>query len=79
MDFEDIIKKNEVKSKKKLEKLQRQQEMMNAYASMKTRSIQNRADIGNNKTYSANDDSSSSTSTSCSGVWIPGPPRWVRN
>lgn len=56
MDFEEIIKQNEGKSKKKLEKLQKQQEMMNAYASMKTKSIQSRADIGNNKTGSSGDD-----------------------
>lgn len=56
MDFEEIIKQNEGKSKKKLEKLQKQQEMMNAYASMKTKSIQSRADIGNNKTGGYGDD-----------------------
>lgn len=45
MDFEDIIKKNEVKSAKKIEKMKKQQEMINAYASMNTKNIQNKANI----------------------------------
>ncbi len=43
MDFEDIIRKNSAKSAKKMEKLKKRQEMMNTYASMNTKSIQNRA------------------------------------
>ncbi len=72
MDFEDIIKQNAEKSKKKLEKLQKQQEMMNAYASMKTRSIQNKADIGNNKVYTSNSDTDSSAATNTNRTYKPG-------
>lgn len=72
MDFEDIIKQNESKSKKKLEKLQKQQEMMNAYASMKTKSIQNKADIGNNRVYTSNNDNDSSATTNTTKTYKPG-------
>jgi YidC/Oxa1 family membrane protein insertase len=43
MDFDAIIKKNSVKSAKKLEKMKETQEKMNAYASMNTRNIQSKA------------------------------------
>lgn len=45
MDFDEIIKKNSVKSAKKLEKMKKNQERMAAYANMNTRSIQNRANV----------------------------------
>lgn len=45
MDFDEIIKKNEVKSAKKLEKMQKQQELINAYANMNTKKIQSRANM----------------------------------
>lgn len=45
MDFEEIIKKNSVKSAKKLEKMKENQERLNAYANMNTRKIQNRANV----------------------------------
>lgn len=45
MDFEEIIKKNAVKSAKKMEKMKKQQEMINAYANMNTKSIQKRANV----------------------------------
>lgn len=45
MDFEEVIKKNSAKSVKKMEKLQKNQERMNAYANMNTRNIQNRSSI----------------------------------
>lgn len=48
MDFDDIIKKNSVKSAKKLEKMKAAQEKMNAYANMSTRNIQSKANSGNN-------------------------------
>lgn len=41
MDFDEIIKKNAVKSEKKLEKMKEQQERLNAYAGMNTRNIPN--------------------------------------
>lgn len=43
MDFEEIIKKNSVKSAKKMEKIKKQQEMMKEYSSMNTRNIQSKA------------------------------------
>ena len=46
MDFDEIISRNSAKSAKKLEKMKEAQERMNAYASMSTRSIQSRANIG---------------------------------
>lgn len=45
LDFDEIIKKNSVKSAKKLEKMQEAQKKMNAYANMNTRSMQNRANV----------------------------------
>lgn len=45
MDFDEIIKKNSVKSAKKLEKMKQNQERMAAYASMSTRSMQNKANV----------------------------------
>jgi len=48
MDFEEIIKKNSVKSAKKIEKMKKTQERMSAYASMNTRSIQSKANINSN-------------------------------
>lgn len=45
MNFDEIIKKNSVKSAKKLEKMKATQEKMNAYANMNTRSMQNKANI----------------------------------
>ena len=48
MDFDEIIKKNADKSAKKLEKLKENQERINAYASMNTRSIQSKATISSN-------------------------------
>lgn len=58
MNFEDIIKQNAEKSKKKMEKLEKQQEMLNAYANMKTKSIQSKADIGSNNVSNSKDNSS---------------------
>ncbi|MCM1326999.1 MAG: YidC/Oxa1 family membrane protein insertase [Bacteroidales bacterium] len=50
MDFEEIIKKNKEKSAKKAQKYKEQQEKLNAYANMNTKSIKNRANMstGNN-------------------------------
>lgn len=61
MNFEDIIKKNEVKSAKKLEKMQKQQELINAYANMNTRSIQNKANIANGSNNSSKADINAAT------------------
>ena len=43
MSFEDIVKQNSVKSAKKMEKMQKRQEMMNAYANMNTKNIVSKA------------------------------------
>ena len=59
MNFEDIIKQNEEKSKKKMAKLEKQQEMLNSYANMKTKSIQSNANVGTNKVNNSYDNSSS--------------------
>lgn len=45
MDFEEIIQKNATKSAKKLEKMKANQERLNAYANMNTRSIQSRVNV----------------------------------
>lgn len=45
MSFEDIIKQNSVKSAKKMEKIKKQQEIMNTYANMNTRSIASKANM----------------------------------
>ena len=58
MDFDEIIKKNSAKSSKKMEKMKKNQEMINAYANVKTKNIEK----GNNqKNISANSSSSNST------------------
>lgn len=45
MDFDEIIKKNQIKSAKKAEKYKEQQEKLNAYANMSTKNIKNRANV----------------------------------
>lgn len=45
MSFEEIIKKNSAKSAKKMEKIQKRQEIMNTYANMNTKNIVNKAGI----------------------------------
>lgn len=76
MDFDDIIKKNEVKSAAKLEKMKQQQELINAYANMNTKKIQSRANINtvNNPTASSKRDNDTATSNATSnyGNYKPG-------
>ena len=50
MNFDEIIKKNSVKSAKKLEKMKIAQERMNAYANMNTRNIQSRVNTSSSMT-----------------------------
>lgn len=50
LDFDEIIKKNQAKSAKKLEKMQKNQEVLNAYANMNTRNIQSKANVSVNNT-----------------------------
>lgn len=47
MDIDELLKKNEVKSAKKLEKLKANQEKLNAYSNMKTKNINNNTSTGN--------------------------------
>ncbi len=47
VDINELIKKNQKKSEKKIAQLKEQQERMAAYASMKTKSIQSRATVNN--------------------------------
>lgn len=54
LDFDEIIKKNSVKSAKKLEKMKEQQEKLEAYANMKTKNIQKKANITNTASTSDN-------------------------
>lgn len=62
LDFDEIIKKNSKKNAKKLEKLKKNQEMINAYANMNTKNIQNRANMntGSDSDNKVNNSSSSS-------------------
>ncbi len=76
MDFDEIIKKNEVKSAQKLEKMQKQQEMINAYANMNTKNIQNRANIStgvnNNTAKTSTSNNTNKTNISSSSSAKPG-------
>ncbi len=77
MDFDEIIKKNEVKSAQKLEKMQKQQEMINAYANMNTKNIQSRANMStgvnnNNTTNKTSSNNTNKTNTTSSSSAKPG-------
>lgn len=45
MDFDEIIKQNSTKNAKKIEKLKENQEKLNSYANIKTKSIQSKASV----------------------------------
>ena len=66
LDFDAIIKKNTKKSEKKLEKNKKYQEMINAYASMNTKNIQNRANMNTGSGSENKVNNSPSTSSSSS-------------
>jgi len=55
IDINELIEKNAEKSKKKLEQIQANQERMQAYAAMNTRSIQKKASYVNNEASDDND------------------------
>ena len=69
LDFDEIIRKNTKKSAKKLEKLKKNQEMINAYANMNTKKIQNRANMntGSDNENKVSTPSSSTVSKNGSG------------
>lgn len=63
MDFDEIVKKNAEKSAKKLEKMKKNQEMINAYASMNTKNIQKRANVYSGEVKEEDTASSESTAS----------------
>lgn len=69
MDFDEIIEKNSAKSAKKMEKLKANQERINAYAEMKTKNLQTKANVNpkNNSTSSSSSSTSTSTTSTTSG------------
>ncbi|MBQ9333530.1 MAG: YidC/Oxa1 family membrane protein insertase [Lachnospiraceae bacterium] len=69
MDIDEIIRKNEAKAKKKIEKAGVTAQKMQQYASMNTRSISDRANIGSK----ASSDSSSDSSSAGTGSYKPAP------
>lgn len=75
MDFDDIIKKNAVKSEKKMEKIKQQQERLNAYANMNTRNIQTgqpSKTMQNKASVPVNIDKKNSSGSTSSGNAAPG-------
>ena len=64
MDFDEIIKKNSVKSAKKIEKMKEAQERMNTYASMNTRNIQSKANVSSGVSESEKEEASKKASGS---------------
>lgn len=68
MDFDEIIKKNEKKSAKKMAKLKENQERMAAYANMNTKNIQNKANPYSYHSGASNSQSSGSSTENTSGA-----------
>ena len=64
MDFDEIIKKNSVKSAKKMEKIKKQQEMMKEYSSINTRNIQSKTSAVTGNAASSANNTYQNTSTS---------------
>jgi len=67
MDFEEIIKKNSVKSAKKLEKIKKQQDLMKEYSNINTRNIQSRASTSSGNANSSGNNQNNSASQGTSG------------
>lgn len=63
LDFDEIIKKNSVKSAKKMEKVKKQQEMIKEYSNMNTRNLQSKAQVPASNTKQDSSSNSSSTDT----------------
>ena len=69
MDFDKVIAKNAEKSAKKLEKMQETQKQLEMYASMKTKNIQNKANISSGMTAAAQEEAAKgATSTAATNV-----------
>lgn len=62
MNFDEIMKKNSVKSAKKQEKIKKQQEILNNYANMNTKNIASRANMNTGTDEKNNTSSSKNTS-----------------
>lgn len=50
LDFDELIKQNSTKNAKKIEKMKKNQEKLNAYANINTKSIQNKANVSDTMT-----------------------------
>jgi len=70
MDIDEVIKKNEAKAKKKIEKAGVTAQKMQQYAAMNTRSISDRANMGsaNNTNSNSTSDNNSSSNTSSKSI-----------
>jgi len=72
LDLDEIIKKNSVKSSKKIEKMKLQQERINSYSNMNTRSIQSNSNINKVNTDSAGKRSTGESSGNAAPKSAPG-------
>ena len=72
LDLDEIIKKNSVKSSKKIEKMKVQQERINSYSNMNTRSIQSNSNINKVNTDSAGKSSTGESSGNAVPKSAPG-------
>ena len=68
MDFDELIKKNVEKNAKRMEKLEKQQELLNKYSSMNTRNIQSRVNISTGTDNSSGDSASGNSGSSGNSV-----------
>jgi len=67
MDMDDLIKKNEVKSAKKIEKIRKQQELMSNYASMNTKNLSAKANMNKDNVSDFREVKTTSNTSSNSG------------
>lgn len=72
MDFDKVIEKNSAKSAKKLEKMQETQKQLEMYANMKTRNIQNKANISSGMTEAAQEEAAKNATTTSTTNAKPG-------
>ena len=68
MDFDKVIARNSEKSAKKIEKMKQTQERMNAYANMKTKSIQSKASVNSGVSEKEKEAASQNASSNYSSV-----------
>lgn len=72
MDFDEIIKKNSVKSQKKLKKLEERQKLMNEYATKSTKNLQSKASVSSSASSKAEKNDSSNVSSTYTTNAKPG-------